>query len=71
MVYLGTMNSEVGRWDADFMYYCSLSEFLKSLPTFVEIGNWDVDFNSGKLKNSFAEFIKKYFLSEVSNACQF
>ena len=48
---------EVGNGDVDFTVTLFILGFLKSLPTFVEVGNSYAEFNLVKLGNSFAEFI--------------
>ena len=53
------MNSEVGKWDADFIGVLFIQRFLKSLPTSVEVDNSDASFITVELGNWFAEFIKK------------
>ena len=52
------MNSEVGKWDADFIVSLFIAQFLKSLPTSVEVYNWYAGFNQVELDNWFVEFIK-------------
>ena len=51
-----TMNSEVGKWDADFVVLLFIVGLLKSLSTFVEVDNWDADFNSIKVGIQFDGF---------------
>ena len=51
-----TMNSEVGKWFADFVVSLFIVGLLKSLLTFVEVGNWDADFNPIEVGIPNAEF---------------
>ena len=53
----GWWTVEVIIGDADFTVTLFIVGFLKSLPTSVEVGNSDADFNWKKLDNSFAEFV--------------
>ena len=40
-----TMNSEVDKSIANFIINCTSFELLKSLPTSIEVDNWDANFN--------------------------
>ena len=51
-----TMNSEVGKLDADFIIILFIVRFLKSLLTFVKVGKWDADFNPVEVGIQFAGF---------------
>ena len=50
------MNSEVGKGFVDFIVLLFIIELLKSLPTSVEVGNWDTDFNPVEVGIWFVSF---------------
>ena len=64
------MNSKVGKPFADFIVLLFIVGLLKSLPTSVEVGNWDADFNPVEVGIRFAGFSLKIGLAEVSCGCR-
>ena len=50
------MNSEVGKWDADFIVLLFIIGLLKSLSTSVEVSNWDADINPVEVDIRFVGF---------------